>query len=246
MLWVGLHPFLRFVVYPHWELKPFLRSMEIVSATLLLLQVLSLTALHDWRRRCGSPGPWYRALGLLPVIWLLNTLVLWLFMEFHLIPEPLLEPLYDSQLFIRRFPFSWTALSFLLSAILEEIFFRAWLPDFLGRRLKKSAAVLLSAGMFALAHLAPHTSAQALLAYLLFALSLSYVRSFHGIGAAIGVHLLNNLLAFGSQVFSFNIFTQIGAQKGLFYSVLLLLGLGLYWVGRDLVRLVDKGASAPH
>jgi membrane protease YdiL (CAAX protease family) len=245
MLWVGLHPFLRLVVYPQWDMKPFLHSMEVVSATLLLLQILSLFTLYGWPRRWAPAGPWYRALGLLPVVWLLNTLVLWLFMEFHLIPEPLLEPLYDSQLFIRRHPISWTALSFVVSAILEEIFFRAWLPDFIGRRLTRSVAVLLSAGMFSLAHLAPHSSAQALLAWLLFALSLSYVRSFHGLGAAVGVHLLNNLLVFSMQVHSFNIFTEFGKQKGVFYSVLLLLGCGLFWVGRDIMRLVDKGADAP-
>jgi membrane protease YdiL (CAAX protease family) len=103
----------------------------------------------------------------------------------------------------------------------------------------------LSAILFALAHWSLHTNAQALFAYLLFGLSLSYVRSFHGLSAAIGVHLLNNILAFSSQVFSFNLFARIAAQSMWQSLALLLLAYGIFLIGRDLVRMVDKGAGAP-
>ncbi len=243
--WIGLHPLLRMLVYPQWELKPFINGMEIISATLLVLQVGSLWTLYGWPRRPWKGQAFWRALGLLPVLWLFNSLLLWLVMEFHLVQDPILEPLYDSQLFIRRYPLSWTALGFLTSGISEEIFFRAWLPDFLQRRCRKSLAIGISALLFAFAHLTPHTNAQALLAYGLFALSLSYVRSFHGLGAAIGVHLLNNILAFSSQVFSFNLFTQLATQPQLQYLLLLLFSSGIFLIGRDILRLVDKGAGAP-
>lgn len=245
ILWVGLYPCLRILIYPYWELKPFLKGMEIMSGALILLQAASLWSLYGWPRRRWHLRPWLSALGLLPVIWLINALVLWVFMEFRLLPEPLLEPLYDSQLFIRRHPWSWTALSFMLSAIGEEIFFRAWLPDYLGQRLRKSAAIGLSALLFALAHLSLHTSAQAFLAYLLFALSLSYVRSCHGLEAAIGVHLLNNILAFVSLGFQFNVLDHLRTQQSIFYLAIALLMAGLFLVGRDIKRLVDKGADAP-
>jgi membrane protease YdiL (CAAX protease family) len=243
--WVGLHPLLRMLVYPQWELKPFIHGMELLSASLLILQLLSLGMLYGRPRRLGTLPQAWRALALMPVIWLVNSLVLWTVREFHLVQDPILEPLYDSQLFIRRYPVSWTALSFLLSAVLEEIFFRAWLPDYLERRWRKSTAIALSALLFAFAHLSLHTNAQALLAYGLFALSLSYVRSFHGLGAAIGVHLLNNILAYSSQVFAFNLFAQLAQETTLQYLMLLLLGTGIFLIGRDLLRLVDKGAGAP-
>ncbi len=245
IFWVVLHPLLRIVVYPHWELKPFIHSMEFMSAGLLILQVLSLWTLYGWPRERWEARPWVSALALFPVVWLFNSLILWLFMEFRLVQEPLLEPLYDSQHFIRQHPISWTSLGFILSAIWEEIFFRAWMPDFLQKRLRRSAALVLSALLFAVAHISLHTTVQALLAYFLFALSLSYVRSFHGLGAAIGIHLLNNVLAFGSQAFHFNFFAELQAQKSLLYLMLLFLSTGLLLVGRDVLRLVDKGAEAP-
>ncbi|HET9240811.1 MAG TPA: CPBP family intramembrane glutamic endopeptidase, partial [Oligoflexus sp.] len=152
LFWIVLHPFLRMFVYPQWELKPFIHGMEAMSAALIALQCASLWTLY------GRPRQWVRrhhalrAFALLPVIWLVNSLVLWLLLEFHLVQDPLLEPLYDSQHFIRSYPLSWTALSFLLSGIFEEIFFRAWLPDFLQKRWRKSTAVLVSAVLFAVAH----------------------------------------------------------------------------------------------
>jgi membrane protease YdiL (CAAX protease family) len=245
LFWVGLHPFLRIVVYPQWELKPFIHGMEIMSATLLGLQFISIGTLYGCHRRQWNVQGWWRAFSLLPVVWLFNSLLLFLLMEFRLVQDPILEPLYDSQHFIRRYPVSWTAFSFLLSGVLEEIFFRAWLPDFLQRRWRKSAAIGLSALLFALAHLSQHTNAQSLLAYGLFALSLSYVRSFHGLPAAIGVHLLNNILAFSSQVFAFNLFAQLASQLSWQYFVFLLLGSGIFLIGRDILRMVDKGAGAP-
>lgn len=233
------------MVYPQWELKPFIHGMEAMSGTLIALQCASLWTLYGRPR--VVPGNFYalKAFALLPVIWLVNSLVLWLLLEFHLVQDPLLEPLYDSQFFIRSYPLSWTALSFLLSGVFEEIFFRAWLPDFLEKRWRKSTAIFVSALLFALAHWSLHTNAQALCAYLLFGLSLSYVRSFHGLGAAIGVHLLNNILAYSSQVFSFNLFARLASQSVWQYPVLLLLGAGIFLIGRDLMRLVDKGAGAP-
>jgi membrane protease YdiL (CAAX protease family) len=243
--WVGLHPLLRMLVYPQWELKPFIHGMELISATLLVLQLVSIGTLYGWPHRIEKLQNIWRAFALLPVIWLVNSLILWTVREFHLAEDPILEPLYDSQLFIRRYPVSWTALSFLLSAVFEEIFFRAWLPDYLQRRWRKSVAIALSALLFTFAHLSLHTNAQALLAYGLFALSLSYVRSFHGLGAAIGLHLLNNILAFSSQVFAFNLFAHLASQTAMQYVVLLLLGTGIFLIGRDILRLVDKGAAPP-
>jgi membrane protease YdiL (CAAX protease family) len=245
LFWIGLHPFLRLLVYPQWELKPFIHGMEAMSATLIVLQCVSLWTLYGRPRTFVRPHHVLRAFALLPVIWLVNSLILWLLLEFQLVQDPLLEPLYDSQLFIRSYPLSWTALSFLLSGVIEEIFFRAWLPDFLQKRWRKSTAIFLSAILFALAHWSLHTNAQALFAYLLFGLSLSYVRSFHGLGAAIGVHLLNNILAFSSQVFSFSLFARLATQSVWQYLFLLLLASGIFLIGRDLVRAVDKGAGAP-
>jgi membrane protease YdiL (CAAX protease family) len=245
LFWIGLHPFLRMFVYPQWELKPFIHGMEAMSATLIALQCVSLWTLYGRPQKISRSLHPLKAFALLPVIWLVNSLVLWLLLEFHLVQDPLLEPLYDSQLFIRTYPLSWTALGFLMSGVFEEIFFRAWLPDFLQRRWRKSTAILVSALFFAVAHGSLHTNAQAVIAYLLFGLSLSYVRNFHGLGAAIGVHLLNNILAYSSQVFSFNLFAHLAAQSLWQYLVLFLLASGIFLVGRDFVRLVDKGAEAP-
>jgi membrane protease YdiL (CAAX protease family) len=239
--WVGLHPLLRLIVYPQWELKTFIHGMELLSAILLLLQGLSLWSLH------GRPyGPWglarsWRALPLLALIWFFNGLVLWLLTEFHLLQEPLLEPLYDNQLFMGRYPISWTTLSFLFSAVGEEIFFRAWLPDFLQKRWRRSVAIVASALLFTVAHLSLHTNAEAWLAYGLFALCLSYVRSMHGLAVAIGVHLLNNVIVVSRQVFDFQLLVDLTTHENMLYVLLFLLGAGVFLVGRDVLRMVDKG-----
>jgi hypothetical protein len=86
-----------------------------------------------------------------------------------------------------------------------------------------------------------------LLAYGLFALSLSYVRSMHGLAVAIGIHLLNNVIVFSRQAFDFQLFTELTAHQSMLYLVLLLLGTGFFLVGRDVLRIIDKGAgSSPH
>ncbi len=251
-LWTGFNPFLRFWVYSHWDLQSFIKLMDSISLGILILQILGLWLLLrnfggrqqlEWS---GKIGPIVSALCILPVLWLGISLTLYIITEFHLLEDAGFGPLYDSHFFVRQNPLSLTSLAFFTSAILEEIFYRSWLPDFLQRFFRTSVAILLSASLFTFAHASPHTGALALLAIFLVALGFHYVRSNYGLTAVIVLHLLNNTVVFVGAVFSFQIFKFLADHKWAMYGFLLIALVGAGFIIRDFRKLLNKGPTGPY
>lgn len=246
-LWVGLNPILRYWIYPRFDFKTFISVLDAFSALILILEVLCIVYLFGTPRRgWWQPRDYLRGFCLLPFFWLLIGVVLWVLLEFNILQESRFDPIYDSPLYAQRHIFSWTTLGFLASAFLEEAFFRAWLPDTLERRFRRSTALLLSAMAFTLAHLSYQSSSFALVAYFLVALGLSYVRIFHGVGAAMGLHLLNNLLVLGQQILGWNVFSFLSDAGGPWlYLALIPLLAGAAILLQDIKSLMDRGRQGP-
>lgn len=251
VLWTGVNPLLRLAIYPLWSLKQFIQMVEVVSIGILLLEILTL--FYAARKLTPDYRPAWSckrlsllsAFCLYPVLWLSITLILWVLTEFSLLSDSAAEPLYSSDLFVQEHPWSFTGLSFILSAVLEEAFYRSWLPFVLRKYLRPSLAIGLSCLLFSLAHLSLQASSLALVSVFLVALALSYISLRFGLGAAMLVHGLNNLVVLSSKIFHVALFPSLMGSKLGMWCFFSLSGLGALLMIKDLCYQGTRGPSAP-
>jgi membrane protease YdiL (CAAX protease family) len=228
-------------------------SLGQLVGTALASEIGILLTIWWVRRRAGTlrwpgialRGPWekWQLYALLPVLALAQDLLLSAVSLLHL-PSPN-DKIYQQ---MAHYPALLFGMGCFAAPVLEEVFFRGILLKGLLRNYRPAVAIGQSALLFGLVHMSPAQSiATALMGALLGWL---YYRT-RSLGLCIGLHVLNNMVAFagmrhpklaGSQ--DILDFISPGYYAGLLAVAAVLLGGIVWWMQRTLPPVPDEITSA--